>query len=99
RGDPVALERHHQPHAVAAEGVDVLGDRGGTRELAAEVRTPPPLADDVAIQEGASTSSDGGFAPPSPQIRGGGGGAATRTGRTAARLVRHSSSPRAAFAR
>src|SRR5205814_10717851 len=94
RADALALERQHQPHAVAAERVDVLGDRTGSRQLAAEARPTPSLPDDIAIWEGAST------APSQASPRKGCGGRATaRTGRTVARLVRHSSSPRAAFAR
>src|SRR5262249_56102122 len=46
---PVRPDRQHHAHAIAAERVDVLGDRVGARHLAAMTRLAPPLADDVAV--------------------------------------------------
>src|SRR4029077_15389517 len=52
RGHLTVLHAQHHPHPVAAERINVLGDRGRVRQLAAEARPPPALTDDVAVERG-----------------------------------------------
>src|SRR5262249_20271381 len=51
--DATIIERELHAHAVAAERIDVLRDRSRTGQLAAESRTPPALADRLAVEDGA----------------------------------------------